>query len=270
MLSFLANVAFGGLSPLPFKITNLITHLICGALIFALLSRLLKRDPQFARHAHWIALFICAVWLLHPIQVSTVLYIVQRMAQLSAMFTLLALLSFVQGRIAIEQTHTRVAWLYLFIAFPAATIAAILSKENGVLTPLLCAVIELGYFQPHKDESRPNTIKLFFAVSLFIPGALALGWLLSHPQFVVGGYESRLFTLNERLLSEPRVITDYMGALLLPRGPALGLYTDDFTISHGLLFPPTTSCIDCNGLSFTKNDACFLCRNWPVLGWPST
>ena len=32
----------------------------------------------------------------------------------------------------------------------------------------------------------------------------------------------------------------WVGALLLPRGPSLGVYTDDFVVSRGLLDPPGT------------------------------
>ena len=42
------------------------------------------------------------------------------------------------------------------------------------------------------------------------------------------------------LLSEPRALFDYIGALLLPRGPVLGVYTDDFATSHSLWDPVTT------------------------------
>ena len=107
MLSFIANAATTGLAPLPFKATNLAIHLLCGLLIYVLISRVLTRDPQLRTRAKLAALLVSAVWLLHPMQVSTVLYIVQRMAQLSTMFMLLGLLVFVLGREALEQGHTR-------------------------------------------------------------------------------------------------------------------------------------------------------------------
>jgi hypothetical protein len=240
MLSFLANAAISGLDPLPFKATNLAIHLACGVLVYALLARLLPRDPQFGRHARLLALIVTALWLIHPMQVSTVLYVVQRMAQLGALFMLMGLLAYVHGRIAIEEGRTRAGRAFLFLALPAATLAAILSKENGALLPLLCAVIELGYFRASVQAPRPRSVKLFFCTFLLAPGALVAGWLALHPQRLLGAYVDRTFTFGERLLSEPRALMDYMGALLLPRGRALGLNTDDFAISHGLLDPPST------------------------------
>ena len=116
----------------------------------------------------------------------------------------------------------------------------ILCKENGALAPLLCAVLELGYFQTMARASRPQTVKVFFLTGLILPGLVAaahFAWPLSR---LVNSYSGRTFTLGERLMSEPRALFDYIGDLLLPRGPTLGLYTDDFPVSHSLLQPATT------------------------------
>jgi hypothetical protein len=47
--------------------------------------------------------------------------------------------------------------------------------------------------------------------------------------------------MPQRLLSEGRALVDYIGALLLPRGPAMGVFKDDFAISTRLLSPPSTA-----------------------------
>src|SRR5690606_37588290 len=88
MLTFLANASTTGLSVVPFKATNVAIHILSGVLIYILLERLLACDPNLKVKARAIALLVTAIWLLHPMQVSTVLYVVQRMAQLSAFFTL--------------------------------------------------------------------------------------------------------------------------------------------------------------------------------------
>lgn len=238
-LSFAINAAISGLDPLSFKATNLALHLLCGVLIYTLSARLLPRDPQLQKHAKLTAPLVAALWLLHPIQVSTVLYVVQRMAQLSALFALIALLAFVIGRIALEQGRMRAGWTWLFLVLPVATIAAVLSKENGALVPLLCAVVELGYFRASPSLPRPGSIKLFFAAFLLLPGALALAWYGFHFE-QYSDYRAQPFTLGERLFTQPRALMDYLGALLLPRGPSLGVYTDDFVVSRGLLSPPST------------------------------
>lgn len=240
MLSFLGNAASTGLAPWPFKATNLVIHLLCGVLIYALLTRLLTRDPLLRGNVRLAALAVSALWLLHPIQASTVLYVVQRMAQLSALFALAALFAYVRARLALIAGQQRSGMIWLFVALPVATVAAVLSKENGALVPLLCGVVELGYFRATAQEPRPRAVKWFFCLFLLVPTALIVFQYGLHPQRLVDSYQGRLFTLGERVLTQPRVLMDYMGALLLPRGPLLGVYTDDFVASRGLLTPLTT------------------------------
>ena len=240
MLSFALNGATTGLDVIPFKATNLAIHLLCGGMLYLLLQRLLRHDRQLSTNTRIAACLITAIWLLHPIQVSTVLYVVQRMAQLSTLFILIGLYAYVAGREALQTGQIRRGWLTLFIAVPLCTALAALSKENGVLLPLLCAVIELAYFWPNRDSAQSRTpVRLFFGAFLLLPGALAGLLLILRPARFLN-YDGRLFTLWERVLTQPHALLDYVGTLLLPRGAALGVYTDDFPVSHGLLDPPST------------------------------
>ncbi|MBN8726461.1 MAG: hypothetical protein J0H15_01990 [Xanthomonadales bacterium] len=245
MLSFAANGATTGLVTWPFKLTNLIIHVACGGLIYLLLKRLFRRDVGLNTITRVAAGLIAAVWLLHPLQVSTVLYVVQRMAQLSALFTLLALLAFVSGREALDAGRVRAGCWQLFALVLLATLLAMGSKENGALVPLLCAVIELAWFRPRRHlvqsvHSANLARRLFLCGFIVSPLIVAVLFLLAQPDFFLHGYDGRTFTLGERLLSESRALIDYVGILLLPRGAALGLYTDDFPVSQGLLTPPST------------------------------
>lgn len=239
-LSFLLNALVSGLAVAPFKLTNLAIHLLSGVLVYALLKKLLRRDPILRKNAGWAALAVTALWLLHPIQVSTVLYVVQRMAQLSTFFMLVALLAYVHARFALIEGKKLRGFVLLWLTVPAATLAATLSKENGILVPALCAVIELGYFQSEATERRSGAVKAWFGLFLMTPAILVTGWYGWHWQRLVDSYVGRSFTLEQRLLTQPRAIVDYMSALLWPRGPALGIYTDDFAASTGLLAPLST------------------------------
>lgn len=238
MATFALNGATTGLEVVPFKATNLLIHLLCGAALYALLVRLLLRDARLQARAQLVAGILTAIWLLHPIQVSTVLYVVQRMAQLSTLFTLLALVWYVIGRQALEQGQAKRGYAWLFLWLPAATVAGMLSKENGALVPLFCLVLELGYFQPKAGQHRPKGVLVFYVLSLLMP--LALMAVFYPPTKMMASYDGRLFTLGERLLTQPRALWDYIGALLVPSGPSLGVYTDDFVVSRGWLQPPTT------------------------------
>ncbi len=248
MGSFMLSVWLGGLEDtFPLKFGNLLIHLACGLLVAWVLMLCLRRDPRLAARAPLLAAGLSAVWLLHPLQVSTVLYAVQRMAQLSTMFTLAAVGCFLVGRVALERGAIRKAWAWLFLACPALVLAGLLSKQNAAIAPFLCLVLELAYFQnpgilsnlTHPRRAR-GTLALFFGASVLLPLAAALALLLVQPERLLAGYADLEFNLWQRLLSQPRALVDYLGMWLLPRSPQMGLYTDDFTISTGLWSPATT------------------------------
>ena len=67
------------------------------------------------------------------------------------------------------------------------------------------------------------------------PG-LAATAALCNPSY----WATRDFSLRTRLLSEARIVVDYMRWTLLPTPNALSFYHDDFHISSGLLTPWTT------------------------------
>ncbi len=238
MASFLVSTWLGGFVPFSFKLGNLIVHLACGLLGWLLLRRLLARDPRLAANAELLASIVVALWLLHPLHVSTVLYAVQRMAQLSTLFVLAALLVWWQGREALTAQRMGPALAWLFLGFPLCLLAGLLSKENAAVAPALCLVLELAYFTRAPRSRR--VLAAFFGVFVLLPLLVVALSLVLEPQRLLGSYGFRDFTLAQRLLTQPRVLMDYIGSLLLPISPAMGLFSDDFVLSTGWLTPPTT------------------------------
>ena len=244
MLSFLANAASTGESVYAFKMTNLALHLANGVALFAFLTLLVRRQPPFPGNSptaiRWLPILATACWLLHPLLVSTVLYVVQRMAMLAAFFVLLSLISYLQGRIALEQGRRGRAALLLGLVVPTCIVLAVLSKENGALAPALCGVIEWLVFVPASGRRRHPASTFLVMMFLLFPAFVAIALTALGDPRIIGGYVNRPFTLPERLLTQPRALWDYVGAWLLPYGPRLGLYHDDFEVSRSLLSPATT------------------------------
>ncbi|MEO5830244.1 MAG: hypothetical protein ABIQ36_06715, partial [Rhodanobacter sp.] len=92
-----------------------------------------------------------------------------------------------------------------------------------------------GMLRQGKDWS----VITLFLVALVLPMLVGLSWLvpgLLKPD----AWATRDFTLSTRLLSEARIVTDYIGWTLLPTPNALSFYHDDFQVSTGLLSPWTT------------------------------
>lgn len=234
MLSFWLDAVVWGQTPFGFKLTNLLLHLISAGVLWALLTKLLQRDQILTRWP-WLPLWLAVFWAVLPISTSTVLYVVQRMAMLSTLLIFFSLLVYVQGREMIERGVHRAGWAMLLLAFPTLTLGALFAKENGALALPLAAAIEYFLFR-----ERPTTLRIGWLALLGIP-ALALGGLFAlHPERLLDAYVGRNFTLAQRLLTEPRILWDYVLAILVPNGPMLGLFHDNYPKSTSLLSPPTT------------------------------
>jgi len=87
----------GGFYPLAFKLSNLAIHLLNVLLVYALAGRLARLAGAGAASGA-VALFAALLWGLHPLQLTSVLYVVQRMTSLAATFTLAAMLCWLQAR----------------------------------------------------------------------------------------------------------------------------------------------------------------------------
>ena len=238
MATFLLNVQLFGTDAFGFKLGNLVLHLACGALIWRIALLVFRRDARIAAQAEMAAVACAAIWLLHPLHVSTVLYSVQRMAQLSTLFVLLIVWAYLSARERLAQGHSRQSLLLLFAFIPAMGVLGLFSKQNAVVAPLLCLVVEAAYVAGREPRSRP--IFWFFVLGLVIPAATACVALIARPQLLLAGYAEWDFTLAQRLLTQPRALVDYLGMLLVPRSAGMGLYADDFPVSTGPLTPWTT------------------------------
>jgi hypothetical protein len=240
MLTFMANAAMAGtMDSWAFKPTNLLIHLACGGVLFALARRLVAATQQGDRTALLTATFVTTIWLWLPLQVSTVLYVVQRMAQLSTLAILCALLVYATVRPRLWD-NSGSTWLTLWVAIPAIAVVGMLAKENAVLTFALIAVIEFTIFND-PISNRPTQVKAFFLLTVALPALLAAIYIAVHPVYISGGYSLRSFTLTERLLTEPRILWSYVHTLLLPIGADLGLFHDNYIVSTSLFTPPTTA-----------------------------
>jgi hypothetical protein len=221
-----------------FKPTNLAIHVLCGLAMLWLSVQVFRRWEPTRRHARWYALVLATAWLWLPLNVDTVLYIVQRMAQLATLFMLLALGCYMTARGQIAHGRRR-GQLWLWVGVPVLTLLATFSKENGVLALPLALVLELFLFRD-PDQSRPTSIKLFFALSVALPAVVGIAYVIVHPDFILGGYAGRNFTFTQRLLTEPRILWRYVQTLLVPLGRYMGFFQDNFPISTGALQPWTT------------------------------
>ena len=107
--------------------------------------------------------------------------------------------------------------------------------------PLIVAV-EVFVFQFRDRDGRPaRSLVLTHGALVAVPLVLFLLLLAAWPARFLGGYALRPFSLVERLLTQGRVLLDYVVQIFWVDVHRLGVYHDDFTISTGLFSPPGTA-----------------------------
>ncbi len=249
------------------------------------------------KHAGVVAALIAAGWMLLPINLTGVLYVVQRMESMANLFVLLGLIGYVAGRRRMLHVDSALGddvaqprhssnlrgFMLCVFSITVPTAVGILAKETAVMLPLYALLIEWALFRfksprrrdvsdesalgaklsfesdSNRDDSSsgsrasrlkslPPTAKsaqldrrivALFLLVLVLPMVLGLAWLL--PGILTPEtWATRDFTLRTRLLSEARIVADYVRWTLLPTPDALSFYHDDFRVSTGLLAPWTT------------------------------
>lgn len=234
MLSFLIEDNAWPGNPAAYKYTNLLIHLL-NATLLTWAGLLLGRMYGFSeKQAQRLAVINAAIWLLHPLFISTVFYIVQRMALLATLFCLGGITGYLYGRIQLQR-RKRGAYLWMTLSITLGTLLGVLSKENAALLPLLIATIE--YCAPKQDIRPARSFRIIF---LWAPSLAIAGYLLSQIDLQSNIWPIRPFDQAQRLLTEPRVLWDYLGSLFIPHIEEAGLYKDNIQISTDWLRPTTT------------------------------
>lgn len=236
-LGFAVDFFIGGKDALAFKVHSLLVHAINTLLVFALSLRLLGCGATVAKGTHWAAFFLAAIWAIHPLQVSTVLYVVQRMEMLSTTFVLLALLAYLKGRDRQVAGARGGIWLATSAALAGL---GMLAKETAILFPLyaLCLELTLLSFAAADDRTRGRLKQVY--VSAALAGMLLFLFVVVPHYLAPEAYQNRSFTVSERLLTQLRVLPMYLGQMLLPSPGSLLFYYDHLAPSRSLVEPIST------------------------------
>jgi tetratricopeptide (TPR) repeat protein len=260
LASFLLDAKDWPADPAPFKRTNVLLHLLIGAILFPTIRKLLSAIGRSPREADWIALIAVTLWLLNPFLVSTTLYVVQRMTQLAALFSILGVWAYLQGRLWLP-TRPYLGYATLTISVVLATALAVFSKENGVLLPLLILTME---FALRFHWTTPGPDWRWKTVFLGLPALAIMIYLAMPLPNLASPIPTRNFSLAERLLTEPRLLWDYLFHLLIPHIQTRGLYQDGIVISTRF-FKPWTTLPALLGLLTLGMGGCLARRRWPLL-----
>lgn len=237
MLTFALDYWRAGLDPQAFKFTNLIIHAITTVVLALFLRKLLCLAAWAPKRATFAALAIALAWAVHPLQVSSVLYVVQRMQTLTTLFVLLAMWSYVRGRQAqMQGLPARRLWYVTGIAW----VLALVSKEDAALFPAYALLLELTLLKfAAADAEVTRRLRKGYWVLGLLGAAFYLLVVVPH-YWTAEPYLTRNFSSLERLLTQGRVLMMYLGQILLPLPQNLPFYYDDLVVSRGLMQPAAT------------------------------
>ncbi|XCN71768.1 MAG: tetratricopeptide repeat protein [Candidatus Electrothrix aestuarii] len=223
-----------------YHLVNFFIHLLTTIFLFQSCLLLLSTSKMLEKvsgNPLLIASLATLFWALNPIQTQAVTYIVQRMASLAAMFSIIGIWCYLKARLQLPYNLKKQLGYYLgtFITF----LLALGAKENAILLPASLVLIEFFFFRERISLSKKNIILLASGV-LFILGFTVL---LKGPDVfhkIFASYATRSFTPGQRMLTESRIVLFYLSLLFFPTPSRLSLI-HDIQISTSLFHPLSTA-----------------------------
>ncbi len=238
MLSFLIEDSAWPAYPADYKRNNLFLHLLVGLLILWLALKLAKLTALTESRRTWAALLCATAWLINPMQLSSTMLVVQRMNILSTLFILIGLLTYL-ACLEMQRVRPLARVLLAGVALALFGGLAVLCKENGVLIFAFATALNVTLLRS-KVKALPVAARSCLLAGAAAPIVLLIALALLNWDAIRAPYEIRSFTLWERVITQPRILFDYLGNIFLPRIGGQGILHDDYPFSRGLLDPPAT------------------------------
>ena len=217
--SFFLNHQIGGLAPAGYRLVNILIHTANAFLTFRI-SRCLLSSPYFSRsstgaHAYLAPIAAGLLFLVHPLQIESVTYIIQRATSLCTLFYLVAIL------LHLEANQSSSGILRAFASLSA--MCCMLSKESGFTAPFVAVCLDCLLFRvPIRTAMKnaaglliwiPLVPALLIAVSMAQKGGLGLNDLL-HVSATQGSDSQSI----PYALTQPSVWINYIKLFLWPSG----------------------------------------------------
>ena len=241
-LSFALNWYWGQDNTFGFHLVNLFIHIISSITLY-LASYNLFLTPNIKKYygtdaAASIALLNAVLWAANPVQTQAVTYIVQRMASMAAMFYIMGVYCFLRART--ETLRNGKKAILFYVGCFASFFGAVLSKENAIMLPVSLGLIELIFYRNIKSLIRK---RIFIYISVAVLAMVILFSVVFVATEGFGrfskGYDSRSFSMVERLLTQPRILILYLSQLFYPLPGRLSI-SHDIMVSTSLFTPWNT------------------------------
>lgn len=233
--SFAVNYYFGKYNPFGYHVVNVLIHFLSSCFLYLFIKKTLlipSSSLDFKDKAHTIAFISAVLWAVHPVHVTGVTYVIQRMASMAGMFFVAAMLFYLLGRTA----DTMIKRLVFITLCCLSSLMAFSVKENTAMLPVILVVYDFLIIQETGKNNKTKTFVCFFGAFFLL---MVLGFIYTNPFVLSAGFENRPFTLFERVVTAPRVVVYYISLLIYPILPRLTLL-HDIHYSTSMISPWTT------------------------------
>ena len=219
-----------------------------------------------------VAFFSAAIFAVHPLQTEAVTYVFQRFASLAAFFYLLSLVFYIKARMGNRQwaigngtdsknvmPSSRITFLLISLV---SAVLAMKTKENAFTLPLVIVLYEFCFFSDSPSPIAPRQSSLVSRFLYLVPilltlliVPLTLMSLAGTHQIDPGSYGAKVFSKDEYLFTQFRVIVTYLRLFFFPVGQNLDY---DYPVFKSFLNPQVI-------LSFLFLSALFGLGLWLIL-----
>jgi Flp pilus assembly protein TadD len=208
-LSFALNYAFGKYNVWGYHFVNLAIHILGALALYGIVRRTLLTDRlkiKFGRHSAYLAFIIAAIWLAHPIQTESVIYIVQRAESLMGLFYLLTVYTAIR---AMQPNHSRL-WPVVAVVFCALGMG---TKEVMVTAPVLVLFYDRTFVSGSFLAALRRRLSLYIGLAATWI-ALAAATATAPPSGTIGF--SVAISPIDYLLNQPLAIVKYLKLCFWP------------------------------------------------------
>ncbi len=144
--TFHLNFRLGGLQPAGYRLVNVCIHLANALLVWRLgrlfLVPFLTTSGRAQSSLHHAPFLASVLFFLHPLQLESAIYVIQRATSLCALFYLLGLVCHFHAN-TVPDRNNRFCWRGLSLL---SVFAAMLSKESAVTAPVLAVALDVFLF----------------------------------------------------------------------------------------------------------------------------
>jgi hypothetical protein len=245
MITYYLNYRLGGMEPAYFRLVNVVLLACLASTVAVLIKLVLDGAPEDWEGTRVSKNFTAAslglLFLVHPLNVFSTMYVWQRMNLLASLFSCASIAVY----LAIRWNRFPGKIVGYGLCF-ALFVLGLLSKETAIVVPALIVLVEVAFMKPSWRSLAARICVIFLIV---LPTLWAVSWLQhphGRPELGSGVlatasryYSEAGLTFSEVLMTQSRAMFSALATIVAPV-PSEVLLFRPLVLSRSLLSPPTT------------------------------